>query len=211
VVNLIVPVPARPGVFFCGTSAGCFQSTDGGLTWNQKGSVSAVQAIAIDTIDPDIMYAGTGTGVFYSIDAGDNWSQMGSDLPVNNVLSLALACGQSGKLLAGTNGASAFSIAPLYGISEASRVQQPSRQAVVRVEPNPARRRVAVSLPLLDAQARACVLDRTGRVVSELGRGRVGCGSTSWSFDAANLSPGVYFVHFVGAGSGQSVPLVVVR
>ena len=211
VVNVIVPVPTRPGMFFCGTSAGCFQSTDAGLTWNQKGSISAVQAIAIDTIDPDIMYAGTGTGVFYSTDAGDNWSRMGSDLPVNNVLSLALAGGQTGALLAGTNGASAFSIAPLYGISEASPVPQPGRQAVIRVEPNPARRRVALSLPLPDAQALVCVLDRAGRIVSDLGRGAVACGSTSWSFDATDLSPGVYFVRLAGTRAGQTAPLVVVR
>jgi hypothetical protein len=211
VVNVIVPVPARPGMFFCGTSAGCFQSTDGGLTWNQKGSISAVQAIAIDTIDPDIMYAGTGNGVFFSADAGENWSQMGSDLPVNNVLSLALVGGQSGALLAGTNGASAFSIAPLYGISEASPVLQTSRQACIRVEPNPARRQVAVSLPSPDARVRACVLDRAGRVVSDLGRGTADCGSVSWSVDAAKLSPGVYLVRIVGARANQTAPLVVVR
>ena len=210
VVNVIVPVPARQGVFYCGTSAGCFQSTDGGLTWNQQGSISAVQAIAIDTIDPDIMYAGTTAGVFYSIDAGGNWSRMGSDLPINNVLSLALASGQAGALLAGTNGASAFSIAPLSGITE-SPVLQPGRETVIRVEPNPARRRVAVSLPCADAQAQACVLDRAGRVVSDLGRGAVGCGLTSWPFDATNLSPGVYFVRVVGARTGQTAPLVVVR
>ncbi len=211
VVNVIVPVPARPGVFYCGTSAGCFQSTYGGLTWNQKGSISAVQAIAIDATNPDIMYAGTGTGVLYSTDAGDNWSQMGSALPVNNVLSLALAGGQAGALLAGTNGASAFSVAPLSGIGEASHALQWSRQTTIRVEPNPARRRVAVSLPLPNARARACLLDRAGQVVTDLGRGAVGCGSTSWSFDAGNLSPGVYFVRLVGTRAGQTVPLVVVR
>ena len=63
-VNTIVAVPSQPGVFYCGTTQGCFQSTDGGLTWIQKGSVSAVQAIVVDTIDTDIIYAGTRTGVY---------------------------------------------------------------------------------------------------------------------------------------------------
>jgi hypothetical protein len=207
VVNVILPVPERPGLFYCGTSAGCFQSTDAGLTWNQRGSISAVQAIAVDE---EIMYAGTTTGVFFSTDAGENWSQMGSDLTVNNVLSLALVGGQEGALLAGTNGASAFSIAPLYGVSD-SPLQQPSRQACIRVEPNPARRRVAVSLPSPDAQVKACVLDRAGRVVSDLGQGTADCGSVSWSVDAAKLSPGVYFVRTVGTRANQTAPLVVVR
>ncbi len=207
VVNVILPVPERPGLFYCGTSAGCFQSTDAGLTWNQRGSISAVQAIAVDE---EIMYAGTTTGVFFSTDAGENWSQMGSDLPVNNVLSLALVGGQTGALLAGTNGASAFSIVPLYGVSDSS-LQQPSRQTFIRVEPNPARRRVAISLPFSDARAQVSVLDRAGRVVSDLGCGRIDCGLTSWSFDATDLSPGVYFVRIVGTRAGQTAPLVKVR
>jgi len=168
-VNTIVAVPSQPGTFYCGTTQGCFQSTDGGLTWNQKGDVSAVQAITVDTIDPDIIYAGTQSGVHYSTDGGDNWSQYGTALPVSNVLSLTLVSGSSGALLAGTNGASAFSIAPVAGIGEQPDGKHDARPAQLGIAPNPFRTRTAISLQLTaHSPAQVSVYDESGRVVRSI-------------------------------------------
>ena len=171
-VNTIVASPSRPGVFYCGTAQGCFQSTDSGLTWNQRGDVSAVQAIAVDTVDPDIIYAGTRSGVYCSTDGGDNWSQYGDALPVDNVLSLALVSGRSGALLAGTNGASAFSIEPVAGIGEQPGGKHDARPAELTMEPNPSRGSVLIKLDHMSTGAleHFCVsiYDASGRRVRVL-------------------------------------------
>jgi hypothetical protein len=144
-VNTIVAVPSQPGLFYCGTTQGCFQSTDGGLTWNQTGGVTAVQAIVVDTIDTDIIYAGTQSGVYCSTDGGVVWNQYGAALPVNNVLSLALVSGSSGALLAGTNGASAFTIPPVVGIGEQPGAK-PGARMQLTIAPNPSRGSVLIKL-----------------------------------------------------------------
>jgi hypothetical protein len=93
-------------------------------------------------------YAGTQSGVYYSIDGGESWSQYSAALPVSSILSLALVSGSSGALLAGTNGASAFSTAPLAGISEQPGTKPYAHPAQLSIAPNPFRTKTAISLQL---------------------------------------------------------------
>jgi len=171
-VNVIVPVPSEPGTFYCGTTQGCFQSTDGGLTWNQKGSITAVQALVVDTINTNIIYAGTRTGVYCSTDGGDVWDQYGAALPVNNVLSLALVGGSPGALLAGTNGASAFSIAPIAGVAEQPGGRSATCAGQLSIAPNPTRGSVLIKLDHLSTGAlersSVSIYDASGRCLRVL-------------------------------------------
>jgi hypothetical protein len=186
-VNVIVPVPSEPGTFYCGTTQGCFQSTDGGLTWNQKGSITAVQALVVDTINTNIIYAGTQSGVYCSTDGGDDWNQYGSVLPVHNVMSLALVSGTSGALLAGTNGASAFTIAPIAGVAEQPGGKPAARAGQLNVSPNPTRGPVLIKLDHLSAgvleHCGVSIFDASGRLVRVLSVPQSltsGTGSLSW-------------------------------
>jgi len=216
-VNTIVGVPNRPGRFYCGTTGGCFLSTDSGLTWTQKGGVSGVQAIVVDTADAGLMYAGTRDGVFFSSDGGENWEQMGSSLPVNNVLSLALQRGSAGALLAGTNGAGAFSIEPLAGIGGQPGAGRDAYAGLLSIEPNPVSGKATIRLSArMRGTDRVTITDVAGRHVRSIPVPQSTIGtrqsdfSVTWDCrdDAGRpVQAGAYFVVAHGARSR----LVLVR
>jgi hypothetical protein len=61
------------------------------------------------------------------------------------------------------------------------------------------------------ADLRVQVYDRAGRIVQALFHGRSPAGRQSFGFDAAGMSPGVYFVRAEADGRALTVPMTVVR
>jgi hypothetical protein len=55
------------------------------------------------------------------------------------------------------------------------------------------------------------VFDRAGRVVRTLFDGRCEAGSHSLDFDAADMTPGVYFVRADADGATLTIPVTVVK
>ncbi len=58
---------------------GVMKSTDGGITWNNTGTMTgnpnSMNDIYIDTTSPNIVMVATSQGVFKSTNAGDNWTR----------------------------------------------------------------------------------------------------------------------------------------
>jgi photosystem II stability/assembly factor-like uncharacterized protein len=117
-----------PGFFEDGVRrrGGVFKSTDGGLSWR---SASAglpndivVNALAIDPVASATLYAGTAPaslgapadfrdgGVFVSGDGGASWTAFNAGLTDNTVLALAISPAAPGKLYAGTETGSLFTV-----------------------------------------------------------------------------------------------------
>jgi len=73
--------PRSPGTLYAIGPTGIFRSTDGGGTWEPRGTGNAI-AFAIDPRDPAVLYAGAVRGVLWkSVDAGGTWRPTGSALP----------------------------------------------------------------------------------------------------------------------------------
>jgi len=62
-----------------------FKSTDGGGSWQVRGSVNAVSFVAVDPKNSSTIYAATQRGVFKSTDGGQNWAAANSGLTENRV------------------------------------------------------------------------------------------------------------------------------
>ncbi len=83
--------PSNPSVIYAGTQQGIAVSTNGGVTWADRGGALPVLALAIDPSSPSTVYAGTsGGGIFKSIDSGLNWTAGNAGLFASRVRALAL-------------------------------------------------------------------------------------------------------------------------
>ena len=73
--------PLSPGTLYAIAYAGIFRSTDGGATWEERGTGLAT-AFAIDPRNPAVLYAGDlFDDIWKSVDAGVTWRPTGSVLP----------------------------------------------------------------------------------------------------------------------------------
>src|SRR5207248_1822145 len=90
--EMIQGVPGKPETYYFGASGGgVWRTDDAGRTWSSlfdKGSSSAIGAIAIAPSNPDVIYVGggqpeprydveAGRGVYRSTDGGKTWSDLG--------------------------------------------------------------------------------------------------------------------------------------
>jgi len=92
--------PQRPEILYAGTLGdGVFKSTDAGGSWkavntgltSPRGSYMYVNALAVDSTNPEIVYVTTNAGVFASTDGGESWRAVNAGLPEkSNVLTLAI-------------------------------------------------------------------------------------------------------------------------
>lgn len=96
------------------------------------------------------------------------------------------------------------------GIAEQRQLVQ--EENILNVFPNPlcGRGRLAYTLNR-PSDLRVQVFDRAGRVVRTLFDGRSAAGRQSLDFDAARLTPGVYFVRADAGGATLTVPVTVVK
>ncbi|MCX5716058.1 MAG: YCF48-related protein, partial [Candidatus Omnitrophica bacterium] len=72
--------PENPDTIYAGSSKSIFKSADAGKTWQKlylvRGTLTAVNAIAVDPKNPDIVYAGTQNGLLLTSDGGKNWNRL---------------------------------------------------------------------------------------------------------------------------------------
>ncbi|SPE29675.1 conserved hypothetical protein [Candidatus Sulfopaludibacter sp. SbA6] len=121
-VTLLID-PLTPTTIYAGTSGGLFKSIDGGANWSDAGLHSVVNALAIDSLNPNMLYAATTTddysppanfgGLFKSSDAGANWVAIDDGLEVlidtgAAITSLTIDPANPQVLYAGTSGNGIF-------------------------------------------------------------------------------------------------------
>jgi photosystem II stability/assembly factor-like uncharacterized protein len=74
--------------FYSLATGGLFKSADGGSSWTTLGTITGVNAIALNPTSASTLYAGTANGVVKTTDGGQSWSQAGLSDGAVSVLAL---------------------------------------------------------------------------------------------------------------------------
>jgi len=214
-VNVIVPHPAIPGCYYCGTQDGLYRSTDSARTWTSVWSGGAVRAIVVDhEATGDIVYIGSSTGVSYTADDGASWMPLNDGLSNTSILALATS-GDSGPgdLYAGTEGGGIFRSSSASGIAgHGSRLPGPGQPISVAVSPNLCRTTARLTVRLAEpATLQGGIFDRTGRAVLDLGIRHLPAGTWALTSDLRRLPAGSDFIRLRAGGQMCSTRFVKVE
>ena len=207
-VNSFSP-PTAPG--------GVFRSTDGGLTWSPFSSGlpfnPSVYAPAVNSIavHGEYVFAGLDPGLYSSTITNNNWANFGQNLPGGRVLSLFV---NDSSVFAGTE-LSGIWRAPLSAVTG---VKQPIASALPRSfqleqnYPNPFNPSTTISYQLSEVSiVKLNVYDILGRQVATLVNGRQNAGNYNVTFNASNLSTGVYFYRLQAGTYSNTKKLMLIK
>jgi hypothetical protein len=209
--QVTLPGPTTVQTIYLATDAGVFTSTDGGANWslfqmNAGLTTTDVRSLLLyrfdtNTIDDIVLLAGTWGGGAYIYDpASLSWIR--DVLPASpNAPVVAFAVNRvSGEVFLSTSTASLFRRqfpAPTSetstGLGERGSDELPATLALEQNYPNPFNPKTTIRFALPEASpVRLAVYDMTGREVRRLLDGLLGAGRHEVTFDAGDLSSGMY-------------------
>jgi photosystem II stability/assembly factor-like uncharacterized protein len=193
------------------TGAGIYVSSDSGRNWQATGvglpAVTTLTDIAVNSLG-HVFVSSNGNGVYRARGPQDTWSQLVDGLTDLNVTSI---CGDhTGRLLAGTSSGKIFrSTYSTTGVSE-SHQREPSSFLLAQNYPNPFNPTTTIRFDLPQrSQVTLVVYDLLGREVKKLIEEFREAGRHSVSFDASDLSSGVYFYRLIAGGYVQTRKMIV--
>jgi hypothetical protein len=202
-------------VYVVGAAGTILKSTDGGLTWSAKpsGTSATLRAISISKQSQDhLIAAGLGGTVLRSTDAGETWcllSATNADLYAAEAVSNTefFVGGADGLLLRTINGGGPCldvgAVAPGSSTAEGIRLKGPF--------PQPSTGIANFAFPARAGQSfRIEAFDAAGRLVRALPAIRAASsGTTTFSVDTHDWSPGVYLLRIRGEGGQTTLRMVV--
>lgn len=200
------------------TGAHVFKTTNYGSTWNSISSNlpnAPINDIVIDPAFLQTLYLATDVGVMISTNDGGSWSVYGTGIPSNVPChDLSLHNGTR-KMVVWTHGRSAFAtnVQPvgIIGINET-----PVKFNLSQNYPNPFNpdTKIKYSLPgntVLNHEVSLNVFDITGKLVANLVSGNQKTGVYEVSFNAGNLSSGVYFYKLITGTFSDTKKMILVK
>ena len=196
-----------------GTENGMYLSTNTGLSWTILNSgFPDSTAVYCFTVRGSSIFAGTQNGVFLSTNNGINWTNVDSGLTDTVVYSIAI----SGKdIFAATHGIIIWSrsLSEMGITSVKSFVSMVPNEIVLNQNfPNPFNPSTLISYKLASiSHVIIKVIDVLGREVKTLVNERQNVGDHSVTFNASNLSNGVYFYKLQVGNYSQTRKLMVIK
>ncbi len=187
------------GRIFAGTdTSGSYYSDDLGVNWNTIPSISGKSITSFLVKYPSMYFAGTSdSGAFVSTNRGSSWHSANNGLTEFSIMSLNVD--QQGHVYAGTSQGLFKSAGIVTRIFDKNDV--PSSLSLLQNYPNPFNPTTVISYQLsVNSVATLKVYDVLGRLVKTLIDERQTAGIHSVTFNASNLSSGVYFYR-LAAGS----------
>ena len=188
------------------SSSGVFKSTNKGVTWSQVSSIANVNAVEINPDNPNIIYVGANSGIYRSINGGMTFNQQGYLFPISSkIIGISKDPGTGDTLYASTDKAiyKIFDLATgLSGVTNSTPVQYRLYQNY----PNPFNPSTNISFDLPEkSDVSLIIYDGMGRTVTELVNATFITGQYTYSWDAGNLSSGVYFAKLQTEGVSGKV------
>lgn len=187
-------VQTSPTVLFSFTTTSPYpvlKSTDGGLNWvNVFSLTGAMRGAALD-IAGNIYCSGNG-GVFRSTNGGQTFNNFNFAISSNQCIThqnriLVAASGTSNGGIWITIDSSISSIHSIFTIT-------PSEYKLEQNYPNPFNSQTRIQFTLKnDSYIELNIFDLNGRLISEIYKGSLRTGTYETSFEASNLSSGIYF------------------
>jgi hypothetical protein len=202
---------------FAATDSSVYLSTDNGANWNTADtglpSGTYVLCFAIDSSGgaSNNIFAGTnGKGVFLSTDGGTSWQDINTGMSNTTVLSLTI---NGMTLFAGTDrGVWTLTVAGLITAVKRNAREIPDRFSLSQNYPNPFNPLTVIGYQLpVNTLVTLKVYDILGRLVTTLVEDRQSAGTHSVTFNASNLSSGVYFYRLTAGSYVQTKKLMLLK
>ena len=180
-------------VFLATEGYGIYKSSDNGASWvNKTGAGSEYSCLILN--DDGSMYAGTrGNWVYRSINNGDNWELINSGMNQDKYI-LSLLTTKSGYVFAGMDYYGLYRSVNkiITDIKEAD--MKPVHYSLNQNYPNPFNPITSIGYSIPNAGfISLSIYDALGSEVAVLDDGFRSAGNYSHTFDASDLSSGIYF------------------
>lgn len=188
------------------SSSGLFKSDDRGLTWTQISSISGINVVEINPDNPSIIYIGTDNGVYRSINAGVTFNQQGYNFPTSNkIIGISKDPGSGDTIFVCTDKA-VYKVYDLATGENEIATTIPVQYRLYQNYPNPFNPSTNISFDLPEkSDVSLIIYDGMGRTVTELVNATFISGQYTFSWDAGDLSSGVYFAKLQTKGVSGKV------
>jgi ligand-binding sensor domain-containing protein len=192
------------GRLFAGTSGGgLYRSTNSGNNWSSvnNGLLGSSVTSVVPGAGDALLCSISGTGVFRSTDHGDAWTAINDGLATLQVGGLFR--GASGSLIAATSDGKMYrTTQPLTSVT---LDEIPQTFALDQNVPNPFNPTTTVSFVVASpSTVSLTVVDMQGRVVATLANQEFAVGRYVRTFDAADISSGIYFCRLIAVPESNS-------
>jgi hypothetical protein len=163
-VYCLVVHPENKDVLYAATPIGIYKTTDGGITWVNKGGGTNLKAIRLFPHHPDTIVIGGDHGVLISFNGGDEWSYFNTGLDYIKVNCLEFSADNQISLFAGTIGGATYIYTFETGIEDGWQKDAVSHP--IKIFPTLTRNRITLLLnKSLEPQLRIKLWDISGRMV----------------------------------------------
>jgi hypothetical protein len=206
--------PFNTNRILVGAQNGMYISTNGGTNWTKINSIyyNVVNIIAIPARQ-GCFFAGTSNGVMVSTDSGTTWESLSNGLPNMNITALSYD-GIHQTLYAGTysGGVNRLDVLSIVSIEQKDHENLPTQFDLSQNYPNPFNpaTRIEYSIPKRGLY-RLEVFNVLGQKVATLVDEDCRTGRYSTSFDASEISSGVYYYSLTGEGTILTRKMVVLK
>lgn len=190
------------GDIFVGESSKIYRSTNGGNSWTA--SSSNISGLSIIAHSDGSLYAGTFSSAYKSTDLGNNWNLIGDGM--QNININALAFGNSNILFAGTESFGIYRTSFPVTSVESYELMKVESFKLSQNYPNPFNPTTQIAFTIPSGARNHVTLkvyDILGNEVATLANEYKPAGSYEVSFDAHNLSSGLY-IYTLNAGNFSS-------
>ena len=204
-VYCLVVNPDNANIVYAATPIGIYKTTDGGITWVNKGGGANLKAIRLFPHYPDTIVIGGDNGVLISTNSGDEWAYFNTGLENTRVNCLEFSADNQIRLFAGTNGGATYVYTFETGIE--NNPGEPTKVKDIRVYPTLTRNKVTV---LFNQSFNSPMLFKLWDVTGQLIWQDI-CQSPKGNIDITlpDLPAGIYHLELVSASGRAQTKIVI--
>ncbi len=204
----------RDSEMFVGSSAGVLRSTTGGKQWESidSGLPDSAQWVTCLAVRGTHVFAGTTVGVYVLNNDDTSWTAVNTGLPLASSRVSNLVATDS-DLYAGVNGTIwKLPISEMITAVKPPSTSMPTTFWLAQNFPNPFNPSTTIDYQIPNnTLVTLKVYDELGRLVKTLVEERQTAGAHSLTFNASNLSSGVYFYRLAAGSFVQTKKLMLLK